>query len=59
MKKIKKANETPEEREIRLAKQREAFKKWKANETSEKREIRLAKQREAVKKYREKNQLNK
>ena len=59
MKKIKKANETPEQREIRLAKQREYHKKNTANETSKEKEIRLAKHRKYNKKYREKKRLNK
>ena len=52
MKKIKKANETPEEKEIRLAIMREYHKKRRANETPEQREIRLAIMREYHKKRR-------
>ena len=52
MKKIKKANETPEEKEKRLARQREYHKKYIANETPEEKEIRLAIMREYHKKRR-------
>ena len=59
LKRLRIANETPEQREIRLAKKREYNRKMIANETPEQREIRLAKKRESNKKYREKKRLNK
>ena len=59
LKRLKIANETPEQREIRLAKHREYKRKMITNETLEEKEIRLAKHRKYNKKYREKKRLNK
>ena len=58
LKRLKIANETPEQREIRLAKKRVNYKKRRTNETPEQREIRLAKYRELNRKYRKIKKAN-
>ena len=59
LKKLRIANETPEQRKKRLIKDCENYKKRIANETPEQREKRLIRYREYDKKYREKKRLNK
>ena len=51
---MQRANETPEQREKRLAKQREYARRRRENETPEQREERLADQRAANRKHRTK-----